>query len=78
MKIPKHLLEGAAISAGARVFHVNHQLAGKEVRKRTLYKMPNGKLTFMDGTPVRAGELIPDQKYEIIFHPSCFEKGTTQ
>lgn len=65
MKIPRHLLDNANIGHGLRVQEIAHRQAGRDV-KRTLRKRPDGTLEFMNGTPVRAGELVPGNEYAII------------
>lgn len=58
-------LNGTAIHAALRSWFAHHNAQGKEIR-RNLYRLPGGQLTFMDGTPVRRGELMPGTQYSVI------------
>lgn len=65
MKIPKHLLDSVSLHGAAVVHHVNHNMAGKD-KVRTLRRRADGGLEFMNGSPVREGELIPGVRYQIV------------
>lgn len=65
MSIRSKWLNGAAIGAGQRVQVMDARLATKNP-PLLLRKRRDGTLAFMNGSPVRAGELVPGKEYKII------------
>ena len=58
----------SAIHVALRSWFFHYDNKGREIR-RQLIRRPDGTLTFLDGTPIKAHELIPGQQYEIIDKP---------
>lgn len=61
-------MASSAIHVALRSWFVHYDNQGREIRHQ-LIKRPDGSLTFLDGTPIKAHELIPGTKYEVIEKP---------
>jgi hypothetical protein len=61
-------LYSTAIHVALKSWWAHYETEGREIKRRLL-RRPDGLLTFLDGTPVKAHELIPGQEYEVVETP---------